>query len=456
MCCGEGGPAIAAILNLAGDVAVDAAANLYIADTSNHRIRRVDPSGIITTIAGTGEQGFSGDNGPDAAAQLHFPGSVAVDAIGNLYVPDGWNNRIRRVDPNGIITTFAGNGELGVGGDGGPAVQAQLSSPADVAVDGNGNLFIAEYWNHRIRRVDPFGTISTIAGISRRGFSGDSGPAVSAQLNQPNGLAADAAGNLFVADSGNHRIRILTLTTPPISIQAPSNLTATAVSSSQARLTWRDNIDTETGFRIQRRRDDSDKWVEAGTTAANATTFLDGGLKPATTYHYRVRAFNNRGSSTFSNKAMATTPAARPPTVIGFLPRGGSVGTWVTLTGTGFVAASQVRFNGVGAIEVEVTSDRSLRAVVPAGAGSGPISVVTPEGTGVSAAEFTVTDSGILSRLFVPIALRLGGQAGSFYSSELTLANRSGRDVGIGYTYTASSAPVPGRPLIHWEQAGNG
>ena len=141
----------------------------------------------------------------------------------------------------------------------------------------------------------------------------------------------------------------------------------------------------------------------------------------------------------FSNKAMATTPAARPPTVTGFLPRGGSVGTWVTLAGTGFVAASQVRFNGVSAIEFEVTIGQVACAPsFPREADSGLISVVTPEGTGVSAAEFTVIDTGILSRLFVPIVLKLGGQAGSFYTSELTLTNRSSRDVGIGYTYTAS------------------
>ena len=313
-----------------------------------------------------------------------------------------------------------------------------MRSPNGLAVDGNGNLFIADYWDHRIRRVNPFGTISTIAGTGRDGFSGDGGPAVASQLKQPAGVAVDVKGNLFVADTSNHRIRVLTLTTPPISLQAPSNLTATVVSSSQVRLTWRENIDNETGFRVQRRQDDSSEWVVVGTTAANVTTFLDAGLKPTTTYHYRVTALNNRGSSTFSNKAMATTPAARPPTVAGFLPRGGSVGTWVTLTGTGFVAAAEVRFNGVGATEVEVLSPTSLRAVVPPEASSGPISVVTPDGTGVSTADFTVTETGVLSRLFVPIVLRLGGQAGSFYTSELTLTNRSSQDVGIGYTYTAS------------------
>ncbi|MYC80620.1 MAG: hypothetical protein F4X19_00830 [Acidobacteria bacterium] len=433
---GDGGPAIGAQLFDPLGMAVDAAGNLYIADGGNHRIRRVDRLGIITTVAGTGMQGFRGDNGPAVLAQLNGPISVDVDDSGNLFIADNGNVRIRRVDPSGIITTIAGTGARGFGGDGGPAVQARMGSPAALAVDDYGNLFITD--GGRVRRVDPSGIITTIAGTGGKGFSGDGGPAVSAQLNQPNGLAADGDGNLFVADSGNHRIRILTLTTPPISIQAPSNLTATAVSSSQVRLTWRENFDNETGFGIQRRREDSDEWVAVGTTAANATTFLDGGLEPATTYHFRVRAISNLGPSTFSNRAMATTPVARPPTVTGFLPRGGSVGTWVTLTGTGFVAASQVSFNGVGALEVEVLSAGSLRAVVPPEAGSGPISVVTPEGTGVSAAEFTVTDAGILSRLFVPIVLKLGGQAGSFYTSELTLANRSNQDVDIGYTYAAS------------------
>ena len=213
-----------------------------------------------------------------------------MDAAGNLFIADRGNHRIRRVDPFGTISTIAGTGESGFSGDGGPAVQAQMFSPIALAVDGNGNLFIADYW--RIRRVDPFGTITTIAGISRRGFSGDGGLAVDAQLHQPGGVAVDGSGNLFVADTRNHRIRILTLTTPPISIQAPSNLTATAVSSSQVRLNWRENIDNETGFRVQRRRDDSGEWVVVGTTAANGTTFWDEGLEPTTTYHYRVRAFN--------------------------------------------------------------------------------------------------------------------------------------------------------------------
>ncbi|MXZ34401.1 MAG: hypothetical protein F4Z21_03880, partial [Acidobacteria bacterium] len=158
---GDNGPAIRARLYYPNDVAVDGLGNLYIADTDNHRIRRVDLSGTITTVAGTGESGFSGDDGPAEPARLYYPRGVAVDAVGNLFIADTSNFRIRRVDPSGIITTFAGTGKRGFSGDGGPAVSAQLGSPWGVAVDG-GNLYIADAVNFRIRRMDPSGIITTI------------------------------------------------------------------------------------------------------------------------------------------------------------------------------------------------------------------------------------------------------------------------------------------------------
>ena len=202
---GDGGPAIDARLAYPAGVTVDAAGNLFFSEYFGHSIRRVDPSGTITTIAGTGEEGFAGDGGPAVEAQLSSPVGVAVDAAGNLFIADSGNRRIRRVDPSGNISTFAGGGDASE--DGGPAAQAQIGNPSGVAVDEGGNLYIAVLSNSTLRRVDPSGNIATIAGAGRWGFSGDGGPAAQAHLNAPSDVAVDAAGNLYIADEGNHRIR---------------------------------------------------------------------------------------------------------------------------------------------------------------------------------------------------------------------------------------------------------
>ena len=214
---GDGGPAVEARLRYPFDAAVDETGSLYIVDTWNHRIRKVDSAGIVTTVAGsgtTGESGggFSGDGGPAVEAQLRFPGGAALDGSGSLYIVDTWNHRIRKVDSAGIVTTIAGSGTTGeggggFGGDGGPAVEARLSHPQSVALDGSGNLYIADTWNHRIRKVDSAGIVTTIAGSGTEGYGGDGGPAVRARLSHPQGVALDGSGNLYIADAWNHRIR---------------------------------------------------------------------------------------------------------------------------------------------------------------------------------------------------------------------------------------------------------
>ena len=202
---GDEGPATTASVSAPSGVAVDAAGNLYVADANNHRIRKVSLEGIITTVAGNGIQGFSGDGGPATSASLSWPRSMAPDEIGNLYIADVINNRIRKVSPDGIISTVAGSG-TGFAGDGGPAIRAALNQPNGVAVVG-GTLYIADRDNGRIRQVSPDGIINTIAGIGLTNFSGDGGPAPLASLSQPLGLAVDAAGTLFIADQFNHRVR---------------------------------------------------------------------------------------------------------------------------------------------------------------------------------------------------------------------------------------------------------
>src|SRR5207249_819094 len=207
---GDGGPATAAELNFPRDVALDPAGNLYIADSGNSRIRKVSPGGTISTYAGSGSRGFSGDGGPAAAAQLNNPVGMALDPAGNLYIADITNNRIRKVTSGGTISTYAGSGSFGFSGDRGPATASQLSVPVGVALDPAANLYTAHITNNRIRKDPPGGTISTYAGSGSCSFSGDGGPATAAQLNVPVGVALDPAGNLYIADQGNSRIRKVT------------------------------------------------------------------------------------------------------------------------------------------------------------------------------------------------------------------------------------------------------
>lgn len=222
---GDGGQAQAAGISRPIRMAFDGVGNLYFADYNNHVVRKVSPGGVITTVAGNGTAGFNGDGAAATAARLNFPLGVAVDKDGNLYIADGANNRIRKVTAaTGVITTVAGNGSAGFGGDDGAAISAQLNGPENVAVDKDGNLYIADFLNHRVRKVATDGKITTLAGTGTPGFNNDGIPAKDARLTNPNDVAVDANGNVFISDVGNQRVRKVNVSDGTITTAAGSGV----------------------------------------------------------------------------------------------------------------------------------------------------------------------------------------------------------------------------------------
>ncbi|HVA97818.1 MAG TPA: T9SS type A sorting domain-containing protein [Bacteroidia bacterium] len=205
---GDGGQATAAELGKPLGVAVDAFGNIYFTDTQNHRIRKVNSSGVISTIAGNGMTGYSGDYGPATEAEITEPYGIAVDDTGNVYFSDNTDNCIRKINTSGVINTIAGNiVTAGYSGDGGPATAAQLNAPMGLYIDAFGNIYFADYRNNCIRKINTSGIISTIVGNGTAGYSGDGGQATAAELNGPSGVTLDDSGNIYIADANNNLIR---------------------------------------------------------------------------------------------------------------------------------------------------------------------------------------------------------------------------------------------------------
>jgi Bacterial Ig-like domain (group 3)/NHL repeat/IPT/TIG domain len=277
---GDGIPAIYAELYAPSGVALDSAGNIYIADEENERIRKVNAStGIISTVAGNGTAGYNNDGIPATSANLYFPTGVAVDSAGNIYIADWENDRIREVNAStGNISTVAGNGTRGFSGDGAAATSAELNFPSAVTVDSAGNIYVTDFYNVRVRKVTvSTGYISTIAGNGTYGYNGDGILATSAELNNPNGIAVDTGGNLYIADETNERIRKVTASTGDISTIAGNGTTGYLGDwrpATSAELDAPDSVAVDASWNVYISDGDNNaiRAVGSGLTAASAAT----------------------------------------------------------------------------------------------------------------------------------------------------------------------------------------
>jgi hypothetical protein len=314
---GDGGQATAAKLTSPAGLDLDPAGSLLIADYGANRVRKVDASGVITTVAGTGvagATGATGDGGPAVGAALNAPGDV-VGHAGSVYVADSHSNRVRKVDSSGVITTVAGTGVAGYSGDGGPAASAQLNDPVGIAVDAGGNLFVAELGSSVIRKVDPSGTITSVAGTGVAGYSGDTGSADAAQLAMPSRVNLSTGGDFFVSDLGNHRIRkVSSLGSPAAVPGAPTSVVADA-GDGEATVSWSaplsDGGSALTGYTVTS--------SAGGTVVVSgvATSTTVGGLTNGVAHTFTVAATNAVGTGPTSAASAAVTPSPGPPVVPG-------------------------------------------------------------------------------------------------------------------------------------------
>jgi sugar lactone lactonase YvrE len=341
---GDGGPATAAQLNAPWGIAADSAGNIYIADTSNHRIRKVSPDNLISTVAGNGTAGFSGDGGPATAAQLSQPNDVAVDSAGILYIADSGNQRVRIVRSDGTISTFAGNGGSNSSGDGGPATAAQLCA-SGLTVDSRNNLFVADSCNHRIRKITPAGIISSVAGNGARGFGGDEGWAVEAQLNFPYRLAVDYRDNLYIADNFNNRVRVLVATFPVVTTTIITSIRRTTASGGGAIILDGGDDVTVRGicWSTSANPTTSDRCTSNGTGTG---TFVGSivGLNGGTAYHVRAYAANSVGTAYGVDVPFTTLdlPTVTTAAITSITPTSASGGGNVTADGGASVTARGV------------------------------------------------------------------------------------------------------------------
>jgi uncharacterized protein (TIGR03437 family) len=410
---GDAAAATLALLAFPSGLAIDSANNAYIADTFNNRIRKVTTDGNIATIAGDGDQGFVGDEGPAIYAAFFNPEAVAVDAQGNIYVADGTNNRIRKITKDGIIHTIAGSSTTGgYAGDGGPAIKALLNHPRGIAVDGAGNVYIADSFNCRIRMITPGGIIYTIAGTGAAGYSGDGGPAILAQLSFPTGVTLSGA-NIYVVDSVNHAVRLLTPspTSPSIGTGGVIGATAYGASTVLAPGSWIEiygsNLSTTTR-----------SWNTGDFNGFNAPTSLDG---VSVTVGGQA-AFISYVSPGQVNAQLPSTVGAGPQQVVVSNSSGATGGYGVTVNPTqpGLLAPSQFKINGKQYVAAYFADGTS---VLPPNSVSGvtsrqakPGETIVLYGVGLGAVTPTTkagTITHLLNTVQTPVQILFGQTAGT-------------------------------------------
>ena len=353
---GDGSAAALASINHAEGVAIDAKGNIYISDTGNNRVRIISPAGIITTIAGTGRPGYGGDGGPATSARLNRPAGVAVDSSGRIYIADCYNQRVRVIDTSGTITTLAGTGKAGYAGDEGPATSARLNFPSGVAVDASGNVYISDWHNQRVRMVDASGTINTLAGTGKAGFSGDGSAAGSAMLNYPFGVAVDASGDVFVADSKNNRVRMVEGPSYPLPVSTiASPASGVAAYSGGSGITVSGAASAKNGVSfVEVSTDGGSTWQ----TATGTTSWSYSWNPPQKgTYLIMSRATDSQGKiQTIVNckivKAIQKKGAALPVSNIESPKKGATI-----TTSTFVITGTASDGNGPGVASVEVSTD---------------------------------------------------------------------------------------------------
>ncbi len=423
---GDGGPATAAELNQPSAVVVDAAGNIYIADLANNRIRKVTPDGTITTFAGNGGPAAGqlnpilGDGGPATGANILSPRDVKLDSAGNLYIAEG-DNRVRKITPDGTITTYAGNGQsqvvTGTNGDGGPATSGVVN-PQALAIDAAGNLYIADALFQSVRKVSAAGIITTIAGTGTAGFSGDGGPATKAQLHSPTALALDSAGNLYIGDLFNYRVRKVT----------PSGVISTIAGNGQ-------NFDVCSTFPI----------CPGGDGGAATNAILDpvglaidsvGNLFVADTLHRRIRKITPAGTiSSVAGTGDSLTQVPQPPLGDG----GPATKAVITPLGIAFDSSGNLfiaEYIYPGTVNgVAYPNDNRVREVPGLGA-SGPAPAI-PAGGIVNGASFSKTLAPAAGAIVSLFGTNLA--ASTVAASSLPLPTSLG---GVSVTVNGVAAPL--------------